>query len=139
MKKIVFSSFLTLAAFIGFAQQKQGKVLYQRTMQMQMRMQGMNEEMERMIPRTRTDKFELIFANNQSLWKPAEQDAEPDQNIEGGGFQIRMVAPGTQDIMFNDFSSGKRTEEREVMDKKFIIDGRKEKFDGMRSYIFKKT
>jgi GLPGLI family protein len=122
MKKIVLSSFLAFACLIAVAQLKEGKVLYQRTMQMQMRMQGMNEEMERMIPRTRTDKFELIFANNQSLWKPAEQDPEPEQNIEGGGLQIRMVAPGTQDIMFNDFSSGKRTEEREIMDKKFIID-----------------
>ena len=122
MKKIILAGGLVFAGIAAFAQLKEGKVVYQRTLQMQVRMQGMNEEMERMIPRTRTDKFELNFANNQSIWKPVEQEPELEPAGEGGGVQIRMVASGTQDIMFNDFTNAKRIEEREVMDKKFIID-----------------
>lgn len=133
MKKIVFLACLAFTSGIVSGQLKEGKVTYQRTLQLQMRMQGMNEEMERMIPRTRTDKFELNFANNQSLWRPAEQEPEPEitGGEGGGGFQIRMMAPGTNDIMFNDFSSARRVEEREIFDKKFIID------DSIRSFKWK--
>ncbi len=36
--------------------------------------------MQRTIPRSRTDKFELSFGNNLSLWKAVPQDNE-DENL----------------------------------------------------------
>jgi GLPGLI family protein len=115
-----------LAIVAANAQQKQGKVLYERVSQMTMRMQGMNEEMERMIPKSRTDKFELTFGNNQSLWKSAEPDADDDvirgdAGEGGGGFQIRMVAAGSNDVLFYDFETSKTTQRVELMDKTFIV------------------
>ena len=67
MKKILIAGCAVMIATIVLAQQKEGKVIYERTTQMQIRFSTMNDDMARMIPKSRTDKFELTFANNQSL------------------------------------------------------------------------
>lgn len=126
MKKILTASLVLFAGSVAYCQQKEGKVLYERTTQLQMNFPGGNEEMQRMIPRSRTDKFELSFGNNLSLWKAAPQDNE-DETLagtapDGGGLQIRIMAQGANDVLFNNFDKGTRTEQRELMDKKFIID-----------------
>jgi GLPGLI family protein len=137
MKRILLAACATLAITAAGAQQKEGKVIYERTIQMQVRFAGMTEEMERMIPRSRTDKFELSFGNNQSLYKAVEQPNE-DDNITGGGeggggFQIRMVAQGADDVMYSNFETSKRVEKREMFDKTFIID------DSVRPFKWKMT
>lgn len=112
-----------LAFTVSNAQQKEGKVTYERTVQMQISFAGMNEEMQRMIPRSRTDRFELTFANNQTLYKQAEQEEEEEGTMmsDNGGVQIRMMAQGANDVIYNNLETGKRIEQREIMDKKFIV------------------
>ena len=123
MKRIFSVCCALIAMLITNGQQKQGQVTYERTVQMQVSFAGMNDEMQRMIPKSRTDKFELIFGNNQSLWKSAEQEEEDIvHGGDEGGVQIRMVGQGTNDVIHNNFDSRKRVEQREIMDKKFIID-----------------
>ena len=121
-KNLIAACCLCLVAFATQAQQKEGKVTYERTSQIQIRFAGMNEEMERNIPKTRTDKFELVFGNNQSLWKQAEQENEDDGNFGGGGMQIRMVGAGSDDVLYTNFDAAKKTELRVLFDKKFIVD-----------------
>lgn len=115
------------------AQQKEGKVTYERTSQIQIRIADMPHGMEKQMPKTRTDKFELTFGNNQSLWKAAEQDDDNDNVASGDGMQIRMIVAGNDDVLYNNFETGKRVEKREVMDKTFIID------DSIRSLKWKMT
>jgi GLPGLI family protein len=123
MKRIVTMACALLAITVLNAQQKEGKVAYERTSQMQMRIQGMNDEMERMIPKTRTDKFELVFGNNQSLWKAAEAEND-DNNITNGdgGVQVHMFVSGSDNVLYNNFGTAKSVEKREMMDKTFIVD-----------------
>ena len=87
MKKILIAGFCFLACQATFAQQKQGKVTYERTSQMQIRINDMPGGMEQQMPKTRTDKFELIFGDNQSLWKAAEQDNDNEHVAGGDGIQ----------------------------------------------------
>ncbi len=123
MKKFFAIGCAMLVVTIAKSQQKEGRVVYERTIQMQVNFAGMNEEMQRMIPKSRTDKFELNFGNNQSLWKQAEQENDDETFAsEGGGMQIRMVAPGSNDVMYNNFETGKRVEKRDLFDKTFIVD-----------------
>ncbi len=116
MKKIVFTGLSIF--FLGslFAQMKEGKIVYERTTQTQMRVggnmpPGMSEEMMNRIPRSRTSKFELQFANNQTLWQQMEEQNQ-NQNFGdrggGGGMQMRfMMAGGTEDIVFTNLTEGK--------------------------------
>jgi GLPGLI family protein len=121
-KNLLAACGLSLIAFIVQAQQKEGKVFYERTSQLQIRFAGMNEEMERQIPQTRVDKFELTFANNQSLWKQAEQENQDDGSFGGGGMQINIVAAGSDDVLYTNFDAAKKVELRVMFDKKFIVE-----------------
>jgi GLPGLI family protein len=131
MKKILIAAVGFCMATVSTAQQTEGKVVYERTMQMQMQFSGMNDEMQRMIPRTRIDKFELTFGNNKSLWKQAEQEAADETEIGGGGMQIRIMAQGTDDVVYCNFDENKRVDQRVLFDKKFIVE------DSIRSLTWK--
>jgi GLPGLI family protein len=120
MRKIVLSWPLLLLVTSLSAQQKEGTVVYQRTMQLQLRIND-DQAIEQMLPKTRTDKFELTFGNNESLWKHVDEEENNDE-FGGGGMQIRMVGPGQNDVLFCDFNSARRVEQRELFDKKFIVE-----------------
>jgi len=102
------------------AQQKEGRVVYERTAQLQIRVND-NDAISQMLPKTRMDKFELAFGNNQSLWKHVDEDDNNDE-FGGGGMQIKMVGPGQNDVLFYDLSRGRVIEQLEMFDKKFIIE-----------------
>lgn len=118
MKKITFIISL-FALTAATAQQREGKVLYSRVSQMQMRINN-NDQLSSMLPKSRTDKFELTFGNNQSLWKHVDEDENMDE-MSGNGMQIKIAVPGQNDIVFHDFTSARRVEQRDLMDKKFVI------------------
>ena len=122
MKKILIAGFSILSVIHVGAQQKQGKVTYERVSQIQIRINDDHDGMENMLPKTRTDNFELIFGNNQSLWKQGERDIDEGGDWNSGGVQIRMIGGGTDDILYNNFATGKRTEQRDMFEKKFIIE-----------------
>lgn len=130
MKNIVTACFAAFLLVSAHAQQQQGKVVYERVVQMQVRIATSEGngggEQDNILPRTRKDKFELSFANNQTLWKQMEQE-EPDgdmmyNNGGGGGLQIRVVGPGSDDIMYSNLDASRKVEQRELGTKKFIVE-----------------
>ncbi len=123
MKKILTVVCTFLAVGLVQAQQKQGIVTYERVVQLQIQISGDDEALQNMLPKTRKDNFELVFGNNQSVWKQAEKEMEDDGGgLNNSGMQIRMIGSGTDDILYNNFDTRKKTEQREMFDKKFIID-----------------
>ena len=121
MKKISLILIAYCLTLTTSAQQKEGRVLYIRTIQMQTRVSSNNDAVQQILPSTHTDKFELTFGNNQSLWKHVDEDETNDEAGGSNGMQIRMVGPGQNDIVFHDFAAAKKTEQRDIMDKKFIV------------------
>lgn len=120
MKKLWIAGCALLSMSLTQAQQKEGKVTYERVSQLtaHFNINGM----ENAVPQSRKDNFELTFGNNQSYWKAAEQENN-DDNVSGGdGVQIRMVVAGSNDVLYTNFEKGTRTEKREFLDKTFIID-----------------
>jgi GLPGLI family protein len=100
------------------AQQKEGTVIYERTAQLRIRIDD-NDHMAQMMPKTRIDKFELNFGNNQSLWKHVDEDNNADEM--NGGMQIRMMGPGQDDITWCNFDAARKTDQRNMFDKMFIV------------------
>jgi GLPGLI family protein len=122
MKKTLIASCAIMMVVLVKAQQKEGAVIYSRTTQVQINIAGMNDEMSRLIPKSRTDKFELTFGNSQSLWKQAAQENEDDNTLGGGGMQIRVMAAGSDDVLYCNFDAAKKVELRMILDKKFIVE-----------------
>jgi GLPGLI family protein len=119
MKKLILALCLFSVRVGLHAQQKEGRVIYERTMQMQFRMPGMNDN----VDRTRTDKFELLFGNDQSLWKRVEEnDDVQDMTGPGEGVRIRMMDGGSDDVTFHNFNEQKIIESHELFDRTFIVE-----------------
>jgi len=121
MKKIIFTLGLGLVLFTASGQQKQGRVLYERTVQMRMHMIG-GGGAEQMLPRSRTDRMEVLFGNNRSL-RRAVADERPEAFAgEERGMRVNiMVAAGPIEITYLDLAEGRMVEQRELGAKKYIV------------------
>lgn len=121
MKKILIAGIL-LTGFLAKAQMKEGKVLYERTVQMQFR--GMNPPPEAAnLPKERKDKFELSFTNNQSLWEPVPEMEENNEMAGGGdGNRVVMRFEGNSDVSHQNFATGKRVTQRELSGKNYLVE-----------------
>lgn len=113
-------------AFQGaVAQMKEGKVIYEMTQQLNFQVQGGGGEMPD-LPKSITRQFELLFANNQSLWQPLpdmNQEANQMAGPSGGGGMVNIIRFGGPDaITYHNFESGKRISERELMSKTFLVE-----------------
>ena len=120
MKKIFTGVLFLGLALASTAQQKEGKVTYERSSQMQISINGAGTEP---ITHNRTDRFELNFANNQMSWQQLPDDIQQNAGtLEGsGGIVIRNLAGGSDDLVFVDFNKERKVEAREFFDKKFLI------------------
>ena len=121
MKEVILCCISIIMITAAHAQQKEGKIIYQRTAQLQIVTHD-GPDGEQAMPRTRTDKFEMNFANGQMIWKQMEDEME-DENVagEGGGMVIRTIGGGMDDAVFCDFEKARRVEAREFFEKKFLI------------------
>ena len=110
-----------LVSLPALAQVKEGKIIYERTMQLQIQIADNNPAMQNMIPRERKDRYELSFANNKSLWQRMEDAQGDEMNFGGDGAQIRFVMPGSDDITYHSIDEMKKTDQRELGGKTFIV------------------
>ena len=127
MKKI-FLFACVASSLMASAQMKEGKVVYERTLQMRMRVS--NPELAERIPQSRTDQFELLFANNQSLWQYLPQADENDGTVSANGMVFRM-AGNNNDIVFTSLTDRKRVDQRELFDRQYLVE------DSLRSLSWK--
>ena len=100
MKKIAFVLTILAACINGLtAQIKEGKIEYERTINM--RRNITDPEMKARIPETRTDKFELLFNEQASLFRTVAEEDAPDPFANSGGdrggqrFNFRMAETNT--------------------------------------------
>jgi GLPGLI family protein len=126
MKKIIFTLSISGCLLTASGQQQQGRVLYERTIQMQMRMMGMTAGAadgaapDNVLPHSRKDKLEVLFGNGQSLRRAVEDDA-PEEFAAEGGMHVRMMVAGDNDITYTSFSNNRVVEQREFAAKNYLI------------------
>jgi GLPGLI family protein len=114
------------------AQMKEGKISYERKINMHRNLP--DPQMKSMIPEFRTDKFELIFNENTSLFRSVVDDEAPDPfaNAGGGGgggmrMNFRMPTANT----YTDLAKQMQYEERAFFEKEFLI------IDSLKQYKWK--
>lgn len=118
MKKIIFTISLGLAVIAVNGQQKQGKVLYTRTIQMP----GFVTEPEGIpLPRTHTSKLEVLFGNDQCLRRAVDEDRPEEMEEGGGGMRVQTMVAGADDLTYVNLASGQVVEQREFGAKNYIV------------------
>ena len=112
MKKILLPACL-LFFVMAQAQMKEGRIIYERTVRLPVRAFNADPEIASQLPKTRTDQFELLFGNNQSLWQylPGIGNEDPG-TISGNGVVLRF-ASGANDVSYCNFDKRTRTDQRE--------------------------
>jgi GLPGLI family protein len=130
MKKMILYSGLFLGINTGYGQVSdarpdhavgQGKIIYERIMQLQIRIADENPALQNMIPKERKDRYELSFADNKSLWQRLDDEQSDEMSFGGEGAQIRFVMPGSEDVVYHNLDDMKKTEQRELGGKTFIV------------------
>lgn len=116
MKRITFLALLFVSVFAN-AQIKEGKVVYERTIQMQ-RPRGIPDEVA--FPTMRKQNFELQFASNQSVWQSIPNPEGDNNTITGPGMVMRMA--GNDDLTYFNFSTGRRSDLREILEREFLVE-----------------
>lgn len=122
MKRYLLLIGLLLSVSALWSQQNQGRIVYERTMQLRIQIANDNPAFANAIPRERKDRFELLFANNQALWRSIPDVNEDEMSFGGEGTQVRIVMPGSQDVSFINIPDMKRIDYRELFGKNFIVD-----------------
>jgi len=120
MKKVLTICLLIFTLFSD-AQTKEGRVVYERVFQLPTRMFNVDPSVAAQIPKSRTDQYELLFSNNHVLWQYIPNATnEGDGNVfAGGGVVFRFAGSG--DISFFDLDNGTRVDQREIMDRSYVV------------------
>ncbi|RYZ23286.1 MAG: GLPGLI family protein [Chitinophagaceae bacterium] len=106
------------------APQKEGKVIYERTMQVR-RPQNIDPELAARIPSARTEVFELLFGNGKSLYRavPSADGGNGDISLQGPGGGTMMVRSmgSLNDETFVDLTKRERIDKTEQFGREFVV------------------
>lgn len=128
MTKTLVTVLALAAATLATAQVKEGRVVYERKINMHKRMPPEAEQYKAMVPEFQTSKMELLFNGSQSLFRPLPDEADqmPAPSGDGGvrrGMMMGFGGPGGGNAeTFRDYDKELSTESRELGPKKYLID-----------------
>ena len=103
--------------------QDSGKIIYETTIDLHRRMTGEREQFKDFVPQYRKVKAELIFGNGQALFKNMKPSEEEIAEQATQGRRMRFAMRHADDVVWVDYENHRRVEQREFMDKKFLISG----------------
>jgi GLPGLI family protein len=104
------------------AQQQTGRVVYEYTRQMMVRMAGPGGPQQAPPPpRAHTVKLEVLFGNNQMLRRALEDNTINDMSAEGGEVHFRAVGMGDDDITWLNFADGRKVQQKEFAAKQYLV------------------
>jgi GLPGLI family protein len=103
-----------------------GKISFLEKTKLEIKLEGDAAQFADQIPKEQMADKILYFNTDYSLYttgakKAADEDINMNQHE--GGIQIRMFNGGDKDIIFCDIKDGKKTEQKEFMTRKFLVDG----------------
>jgi GLPGLI family protein len=129
MKKL-FAFLAICSSLTGYSQMKEGRVVYERTFQLPQRIFANNPDLAARLPKSRTDQYELLFGNNQTLWQYLpDANSEGDGNTFAGGGMVFRFAGGGNDISYCNLDKGTRVDQREIADKNYVVTDSVRKLD----------
>lgn len=101
------------------AQKTEGTIQFEEKMNMHRNLPPDAGDMKAMIPEFRVLKSELLFSATESLYRNVEEEEE-DEEMGNGQVMIRMQRPET--YYYRNFSTGRKTDQREFMGKNYLIE-----------------
>lgn len=131
MKTLLIVTVAFLVSQLAVAQVKEGKIIYERKVNMHKRLTGEQASMRNLVPEFSTFRMQLLFSENESIFKQIE--TEEDIRDQAGGPEDGriIVRMGGDNEVYKNYASGKIIELRELGPRKYIIE------DSVRSFSWK--
>lgn len=104
------------------AQLKQGTIIYERKVNMHKRLSGEQESMRNMVPEFTTFKMQLLFSENESIFKQVEQEEDIREQAGDSQPERLVIRMGGDNEVYKNYASGKMIELRELGPRKYIIE-----------------
>lgn len=118
-----FLSICLLSLFItGFAiaQKNEGIISFEEKVNVHRNLPPDAAEMKAMIPEFRAHPNELLFKDNESLYRNVEEEEDDDEAGDGQGVVIKMQRP--EAIYYRNFETKRKVDFREFMRKEYLIE-----------------
>lgn len=122
MKRVVLIAgiLVSLAAFeVVFGQTTSGVIEFETKINLHRTLPPGREGMKSMIPEFRTNRNQLFFNENESLYKPIIEDEEDEDEPQGGGVVMRFNMPNNE--MYLNQAEGKSISKEEFFGKTYLI------------------
>ena len=122
MKKLLIAVILSLPGTWAFTQLKEGKILYERKVNMHKRLKGEQASMRNMVPEFTTFKLELLFSESESLFKQVEEEQDIRNDAAGEQEGRIVVRMGAGNETYKNYDAKKMIELRELGPKKYVVE-----------------
>ena len=122
MQKVLLAVMVVMLAQSVMGQANEGKIIYERKMNMYKRLPPENENMKAMIPEFTTIKSQLLYSGDESVYKdlPEENDIREQAGEDGNRMVIRMGNGDNE--TYRNYALQKSVEQKELGPKKYIIE-----------------
>ena len=116
-------NFFVLIFFLSWsfaqAQKTEGTVKFDEKLNLHRGLDGPEAaQMKMMIPEFNINKAELLFTENESLYRGLEADDE-DEITPGAGMMIKIQRP--ESVFFRNYETAQRTDFQDFMGKNYLI------------------
>ena len=120
MKKLLLAGLVLVYLQNLPAQTLEGKITYEQKVDLHRRIPETDQQTRAMVPPTRTSKFELQFADNQSIYKAVEEEPDMTEPPHGGGVVIR-IGGAAENEYYKNFTTRKVVEKRELLQDTYLL------------------
>ena len=112
-------------ASTSYAQVQSGKVLYDETMKMDIKLDGDAAQFAHLFPKEQKMQHVLYFTQDAALFQPVEsKPAKEEETTEAaGGMRMKIQMNTPQDKIYTNIKEGKSVEQRDFMGRKFLVSG----------------
>lgn len=121
--KLLFTLLLGMM-FFQLSAQSEGVIVYEEKIDIHKRLPPERQEYKDMMPQFRTQKYELHYNENASMYVTSKDQEQPEMRGGGGGRGHRMMRMNRPDRdVYKNLEDNKLVDSREFMTKKFLIKG----------------
>ncbi len=114
---LLFSGIFTANA------QTTGMIIFEEKTDLHKMLPPEREDMKDMIPHYNTSKFEFIFSETESIYKPKkEEELTDNEAMQGGGMRMRFGGRGNR-VVYKNLDLDTVIDSREFMQKQFLVVG----------------
>lgn len=122
MKRILFITTACIISQLAFTQLKEGKIIFERKVNMHKRLTGEQESMRNMVPEFTNAKMQLLFSGHESIFKQIDEEEDIRDQAGGPDNERRIIRMGGNNEVYKNYTSEKVIELLELGPKKYIIE-----------------